>query len=170
MRRHWPWLSLLALACVGIVTFDSWLATCGFRGCPSPAEIRAFHPSEGGNVYDRGGKLLGHLETVRRVNVPINLVPKPVRDAFVATEDRRFYEHNGLDWHGVLRAVARNFSAGGIRQGFSTITMQVAHNSFLLERYHGRSFRRKLIELRISRLLERELTKDQILEHYLNVI
>ena len=107
---------------------------------------------------------------MRRVNVPITTVPKHVRDAFVATEDRRFYEHNGLDWRGVIRAVARNFSAGGIRQGFSTITMQVAHNSFLADRYHGRSLRRKLVELRISRLLERELTKDQILEHYLNVI
>ncbi|HEV8495798.1 MAG TPA: PBP1A family penicillin-binding protein [Gemmatimonadaceae bacterium] len=170
IRRHWPWLSLLAVACIGLITFDSWLASCGFHGCPSPAEIRAFHPSEGGNIYDRSGKLLGHLETVRRVNVPISTVPKPIREAFVATEDRRFYEHNGLDWHGVLRAVARNFSAGGIRQGFSTITMQVAHNSFLLDRYHGRSLRRKLVELRISRLLERELTKDQILEHYLNVI
>ncbi len=170
LRRHWPWLSLLALACVGVITFDAWLGTCGFYGCPSPAEIRAFHPSEGGNVYDRNGRLLGHLENVRRVNVPISAVPKHVRDAFIATEDRRFYEHNGLDWRGVFRAVARNFSAGGIRQGFSTITMQVAHNSFLLDRYHGRSLRRKLVELRLSRLLERELTKDQILEHYLNVI
>lgn len=170
LRRHWPWLSLLALACVGAVTFDVWLGTCGFYGCPSPAEIRAFHPSEGGNVYDRSQKLVGHLANIRRVNVPIAAVPKYVRDAFVATEDRRFYEHSGLDWHGVLRAVARNFSAGGIRQGFSTITMQVAHNSFLADRYHGRSLRRKLVELRISRLLERELTKDQILEDYLNVI
>ena len=170
LRRHWPWLSLLALACVGVGLFDVWLGTCGFYGCPSPAEIRAFHPSEGGNVYDRSGRLLGHLENVRRVNVPIGAVPKQVRDAFVATEDRRFYDHNGLDWRGVFRAMLRNFSAGGIRQGFSTITMQVAHNSFLQDRYHGRSLRRKLVELRISRLLERELTKDQILEHYLNVI
>ena len=169
-RRHWPWLSLVFLVAGGLIAFDSWLATCGFYGCPSRADIRAFHPSEGGNVYDRDGKLLGHLENVRRVNVPLASVPENVRHAFVATEDRRFYEHNGLDWHGVLRAVARNFSAGGIRQGFSTITMQVAHNSFLQDRYHGRSLRRKLIELRISRLLENELTKDQILEHYLNVI
>jgi 1A family penicillin-binding protein len=170
MRRQWPWLSLLAIACTGVILFDIWLGTCGFYGCPSPAEIRAFHPSEGGNVYDRNQRLIGHLANVRRVNVSINVVPKAVRDAFVATEDRRFYEHNGLDWRGVLRAVARNFSAGGIRQGFSTITMQVAHNSFLSDRYHGRSLRRKLVEVRISRLLERELTKDQILEHYLNVI
>ena len=170
LKRHWPWLSLLALACIGVGLFDVWLGTCGFYGCPSPAEIRAFHPSEGGNVYDRSGRLLGHLENVRRVNVSIGSVPKQVRDAFVATEDRRFYDHNGLDWRGVFRAALRNFSAGGIRQGFSTITMQVAHNSFLQDRYHGRSLRRKLVELRISRLLERQLTKDQILEHYLNVI
>jgi penicillin-binding protein 1A len=163
-------LSLLALACIGVGLFDVWLGTCGFYGCPSPAEIRAFHPSEGGNVYDRSGRLLGHLENVRRVNVSIGSVPKQVRDAFVATEDRRFYDHNGLDWRGVFRAALRNFSSGGIRQGFSTITMQVAHNSFLQDRYHGRSLRRKLVELRISRLLERQLTKDQILEHYLNVI
>src|SRR5579871_1723354 len=167
---HWPWLSLLFLACAGVIAFDAWLATCGFYGCPSRADIRAFHPSEGGNVYDRDGRLLGHLENVRRVNVPLSTVPANVRDAFVATEDRRFYDHNGLDWHGVVRAVARNFSAGGIRPGFSTITMQVAHNSFLQDRYHGRSMRRKLIELRISRLLESELTKDQTLEHCLNVI
>jgi penicillin-binding protein 1A len=170
VRRQWPWLSLLVLACAGVIAFDAWLTTCGFYGCPSPAEIRAFHPSEGGNVYDRNSKLLGHLENIRRVNVSVTAVPKHVRAAFVATEDRRFYQHNGLDWKGVLRAVVRNFSAGGIRQGFSTITMQVAHNSFLADRYHGRSLRRKLVELRISRLLERELTKDQILEHYLNVI
>src|SRR5689334_19193102 len=170
LRRHWPWLSLVFLTAAGLVVFDSWLATCGFYGCPTRADIRAFHPSEGGNVYDRDGKLLGHLENVRRVNVPLASVPENVRHAFVATEDRRFYEHNGLDWHGVFRAVARNFSAGGIRQGFSTITMQVAHNSFLQDRYHGRSLRRKLIELRIARLLENQLTKDQILEHYLNVI
>lgn len=157
-------------ACVAIISFDAWLVTCGFYGCPSPEEIRAFHPSEGGNVYDRNNRLLGHLENVRRVNIPIASVPKHVRDAFIATEDRRFYDHNGLDWRGVFRAVARNFSSGGIRQGFSTITMQVAHNSFLLDRYHGRSLRRKLVELRLSRLLERELSKDQILEHYLNVI
>ena len=104
VRRQWAWLSLLVLACAGMFAFDAWLASCGFYGCPSPAEIRAFHPSEGGNVYDRNAKLLGHLENIRRVNVSVNAVPKHVRAAFVATEDRRFYEHNGLDWRGVVRA------------------------------------------------------------------
>jgi penicillin-binding protein 1A len=93
-----------------------------------------------------------------------------VRQAFVATEDRRFYDHNGLDWRGFMRAAVRNVGALGVREGFSTITMQVVHNSFLADRYHGRSLRRKLVELRITRLVERELTKNQILEHYLNVI
>ena len=170
LRRNWRSLSLLAVACAGIITVDAWLLTCGFYGCPSPTEIRAFHPSEGGDVYDRNQKLIGHLENVRRINVPVTAVPKHVRAAFIATEDKRFYQHNGLDWRGVLRAVVRNVSAAGIRQGFSTITMQVAHNSFLQNRYHGRSLRRKLVELRLSRLLERTLTKDQILEHYMNVI
>jgi penicillin-binding protein 1A len=170
LRRHSGRFSLLALACVGVITFDVWVGTCGFYGCPSPAEIRAFHPTEGGNVYDRNNKLIGHLANVRRVNVPITAVPKHARAAFIATEDRRFYDHNGIDWRGVARATVRNFSAGGIRQGFSTITMQVAHNSFLQNRYNGRSLRRKVVEMRMARLLERTLTKDQILEHYLNVI
>jgi membrane peptidoglycan carboxypeptidase len=170
LRRHWPWLSLVFVAGAGVAVFDGWLASCGFTGCPSPAEIRAFHPSEGGRILDRNGKFLGHLFVVRRVNVPLATVPRHVRQAFVATEDRRFYDHNGLDWRAFFRAAFRNVTSLGVREGFSTITMQVAHNSFLIERYHGRSLRRKLIELRISRLLERELTKDQILEHYLNVI
>ena len=66
--------------------------------------------------------------------------------------------------------LVRNVGSLGVREGFSTITMQVVHNSFLADRYHGRSLRRKLVELRISRFVERELTKNQILEHYLNVI
>ena len=170
LRRHWPWLSLVFAAGVGVAVFDGWLASCGFAACPTPAEIRAFHPSEGGRILDRNGKFLGHLFVVRRVNVPLAAVPRHVRQAFVATEDRRFYDHNGLDWRAFFRAALRNATSLGVREGFSTITMQVAHNSFLIDRYHGRSLRRKLIELRLSRLLERELTKDQILEHYLNVI
>jgi penicillin-binding protein 1A len=170
LRRHWPWLSLLFISGVGVGVFDGWLASCGFDACPTPAEIRAFHPSEGGRILDNNGKFIGHLAVVRRVNVPLAGVPLHVRQAFVATEDRRFYDHNGLDWRAFFRAVFRNASSLGVREGFSTITMQVAHNSFLIDRYHGRSLRRKLVELRLSRLLERELTKDQILEHYLNVI
>jgi len=153
-----------------VFAVDSWLYTCGYAGCPSATEIRAFHPSEGGRIVDQYGRLIGRLAIVRRVNVELREVPAYVQRAFIATEDRRFYDHNGLDWRGFARALARNVGSLGVREGFSTITMQVVHNSFLSDRYHGRSLRRKLVELRISRLVERELTKDQILEHYLNVI
>lgn len=170
VRRHWLGLSLLASAVLAIYATDAWLLTCGFAGCPTPSEIRAFHPSEGGRIVDEYGRLIGRLAIVRRVNVELRDVPMHVQQAFIATEDRRFYDHNGLDWRGFMRALVRNVGSFGVREGFSTITMQVVHNSFLAERYHGRSFRRKLVELRISRLVERELTKNQILEHYLNVI
>jgi membrane peptidoglycan carboxypeptidase len=170
LRRHWIGLSLLASAIAGVFVFDAWLATCGFDRCPSPSEIRAFHPSEGGRIVDQYGRLIGRLAIVRRVNVQLREVPQHVQQAFIATEDRRFRDHNGLDWRGFVRASVRNIGSLGIREGFSTITMQVVHNSFLADRYHGRSFRRKLVELRMSRLVERELTKNQILEHYLNVI
>ena len=170
VRRHWIGLSLLAVVTVAAFATDAWLLTCGFAGCPSPSEIRAFHPTEGGRIVDEYGRLMGRLAIVRRVNVELREVPMHVQQAFVATEDRRFYDHNGLDWRGFMRALVRNVGSLGVREGFSTITMQVVHNSFLAERYHGRSFRRKLVELRITRLVERELTKNQILEHYLNVI
>jgi 1A family penicillin-binding protein len=169
LGRRWPW-AVLGVALLSIVMLDAWLLTCGFAGCPSSSEIRAFKPAEGGEILDRNNRRLGRIANVRRVNVSLTTVPQHVREAFIATEDRRFYDHNGLDWRGFFRSVARNVASFGFRQGFSTITMQVAENAFLLDRYHKRSFRRKLLELRYARLLESQLSKDQILEHYLNVI
>src|SRR5947207_26720 len=150
VRRDWKRVVPFAVGLAGLWTFNVWLGTCGFEGCPSPAAIRAFQPSEGGRILDRNGKLIGRLAVVRRVNVPLSSVPKHVQAAFIATEDRRFYEHNGLDWRAFFRAILRNVGALGVREGFSTITMQVAHNSFLSKRYNGRSLRRKLVELRIT--------------------
>ena len=170
MRRRWRPLAALALAATALATLDLWIASCGWAGCPSRAEIRSFRPPEGGRVVDRDGTLIGRLTWVRRVNVPLAQVPAEVRQAFVAVEDRRFYEHRGLDWRALGRAVARNTAALGVREGFSTITMQVARNTFANRRFPERTLRRKLMELRMARLLERDLTKDQILEIYLNVI
>jgi membrane peptidoglycan carboxypeptidase len=144
--------------------------TCGFDGCPSPREIQTFQPDQGGRILDRYNRVMGRLELVRRVNVPLSAVPEFVRQAFIATEDRRFYQHGGLDWRGFFRALAANIKAGGTRQGFSTITMQVARNTFVVRRYPARSLRQKLTELRLSRLIEHSLTKQQILELYFNVI
>lgn len=158
------------LAVAGTIYFDSWVATCGFEVCPSGREIRSFEPPQGGRILDRYGVLLGRLQQVRRVNVSLDAVPTHVRQAFVATEDRRFFAHRGLDWTGVARATARNVAAGGVREGFSTITMQVARNTFVARKFDERSLKKKLIELRVARLIEKNLTKDRILELYLNVI
>ena len=97
-------------------------------------------------------------------------MPEFVQQAFIATEDRRFYQHNGLDWRGFFRALATNIKAGRTREGFSTITMQVARNTFAVRKYPARSLAQKLTELRLSRLIEHSLTKQQILELYFNVI
>ena len=160
---------LLALAIVSVLTLDVWLATCGFAGCPGGAEIRAYRPSEGGRVLDRNGTMLGRISPVRRVNVPLSEVPRHVQQAFIATEDRRFYDHGGLDWRAIARAAFRNATSLDVREGFSTITMQVVRNTFIAGRFK-RSLARKLIEMRYARLLEENLTKDEILELYLNVI
>ncbi|HUR00841.1 MAG TPA: PBP1A family penicillin-binding protein [Gemmatimonadaceae bacterium] len=162
--------SLLAISILGIWTLDVWLGTCGFDGCPSPREIQTFRPDQGGLILDRYNRPIGRLEVVRRINVPVDFVPQFVQQAFIATEDRRFFEHNGLDWRGFARAVLTNLKAGRTREGFSTITMQVARNTFAVRKYPARSLRQKLSELRMSRLLERSLTKKQILELYFNVI
>lgn len=160
----------LASSVLAIILFDAWLGTCAFDGCPSSAEIQRFRPDEGGRILDRNGRMLGHLAYIRRVNVPLSAVPLSVKQAFVATEDRRFFDHRGTDWRGFIRAMFSNVRHGGVRQGFSTITMQAARNTFAVRRFQARSLPQKLIELRISRLLEHTLTKDQILELYLNAI
>ena len=170
MRKQWPWLAAMGLAVLGVLYLDAWLVSCGFAGCPSRGEIRSFRPPEGGRILDRNGRLIGRLQWVRRVNVPLEQVPAHVRQAFVAVEDRDFYEHRGIAWRSFARALVRNVSAGGVREGFSTITMQVARNTFAAGKFGNRTMPKKLMELRLSRLLERELTKDQILETYLNVI
>ena len=160
----------LVVAVTAVIALDGWLATCGFSGCPARAEIRAYRPTEGGRILDRNGEVLGRITPVRRANVPLSSVPQHVRLAFIATEDRRFYEHDGLDWRGIGRASVRNTAALGVREGFSTITMQAVRNTFLAGRYRQRSLSRKLMEMRYARLLEQHLTKDEILQLYLNVI
>jgi len=130
----------------------------------------AFRPSEGGRVLDRGGATLGRLDYVRRINVPLARVPRHVRAAFIAVEDRRFYYHGGVDWRSAARALLRNVREADVSEGFSTITMQVVRNAFVPRLAQQRSFRRKLIEIHLAHRLERALTKQQILALYLNVI
>ena len=171
-RARWRGLALVGALVAAGAAFDGWLFSCGFAGCPTAEEIRAYRPTEGGRILDRSGNEIGQLKPIQRVNVSLGQVPQHVREAFLATEDRRFYEHHGIDLRGVARAVVRNAGALGVREGFSTISMQVARNTFLAERFHysDRSLRKKLLELRVSGLLERHLSKDEIFELYLNAV
>ena len=170
IRRDVAIKTALAISILGVIALDAWLATCGYDGCPSPRQIQSYQPDEGGRIYDRNGALMGRLAIVRRLNVPISQVPVHVRQAFIATEDRRFYRHHGVDWRGFFRAAVRNVKSFGVREGFSTITMQAARNSFVVRKYKNRSLRQKLIELRVARLMEKSLSKDQILQLYMNAI
>ena len=101
----------------------------------------------------------------------LDQIPDHLRHAFIAVEDRRFAEHTGIDWRGFGRAFLRNAASLGVREGASTITMQVARGAFISnDECDGRSFGRKRIELRLASRIEKSLTKDQILALYLNLI
>jgi len=118
-------------------------------------------------VYDKDGKPYSRLAGENRVVVPFDHVSNSFVNALLAREDTRFYYHHGIDPIGILRAVGRNFIAGGFRQGASTITQQLARNSFPLG---GKNFHRKLIEAALAYRIETELTKEEILEAYMNRI
>ncbi len=169
LRRNRGPILMGSVLAVLLLSF-SWAESCGFEGCPSARSIQAFRPSEGSRVLDRSGRTLGRLTYVRRVNVPLSRVPRQVRAAFIAVEDRRFYDHHGVDWRSALRASWRNLRSLGVEEGFSTITMQVVRNAFIPEMAGERSLRRKLIEIAMAYRLEANLSKQQILELYLNVI
>lgn len=119
-------------------------------------------------LYDRHGNEMGRDFLVQnRLPVKLEQVPKPLIRALVAVEDSRFFEHNGVDWMGVARAVLLNFKAGRRTQGASTITQQLGRQSFqLLER----SYKRKLTEAFLAHRIEKNFSKEEILEHYLNRI
>ncbi|WP_017942711.1 MULTISPECIES: penicillin-binding protein 1A [unclassified Thioalkalivibrio] len=119
-------------------------------------------------VRSADGRLMGEFAEERRIPVPIEAIPQQVRDAFIAAEDERFYDHPGVDVLGLARAALNLVSTGGERsQGGSTITMQLARNIFLTRE---RTYERKLREIFLAIRLEQELEKDEILELYLNKI
>jgi penicillin-binding protein 1A len=118
-------------------------------------------------VYSANNSLIAEFGEKRRVPVSINETPQQMIDAFIAAEDGRFYEHPGVDWRGILRAVVNLVLTGEKSQGGSTITMQVARNFFLTRE---KTYLRKLNEIYLSLKIERELTKNEILELYLNVV
>ncbi|AWB46926.1 penicillin-binding protein [Paenibacillus sp. CAA11] len=122
---------------------------------------------ESTKVYDRGGKLMGELSIDKSEPVDSNQIPKLLKDAFVATEDKRFYEHNGVDIWSIGRAAVKDIVARKKLEGGSTITQQLAKNIFLSR---DKTFFRKATEVAIATALERNKTKDEILTLYLNRI
>jgi len=123
------------------------------------------------------GSLLATLYYQNRVEVPLNSIAPVMRQAIIAIEDARFLEHNGVDARGVVRALARNTTAGGIEQGSSTLTMQYIKNVLVnqatsaedLEQARGDSFTRKIREARLALALEKRFSKSEILARYLNI-
>ena len=118
-------------------------------------------------VYTRDGRLIASIGEQRRIPVRYDQLPPKLIQAFLATEDDRFFRHHGVDWQGILRAAVANARAGGIRQGASTITMQVARDMFLTPR---RDMKRKMSEVYISLLMEAEFSKEEIFSLYVNKI
>ena len=118
-------------------------------------------------IYDRNGTFYSRTVGENRVVVPYGKVSQNFVNALISREDSRFYEHHGIDPFGILRAACRNLLFGGMKQGASTITQQLARNSFPLG---GKNFNRKFLEAAMAFRIEMEMSKEQILELYMNRI
>ncbi len=153
-------LPLAAALLVGVVLAFAW------PRLPDVHQLLDYHPKLPLRVYSADHVLLGEFGEERRNFMPIGSIPKTMKLAVLATEDDRFYQHGGIDWAGIARAALANIHKAK-SQGASTITMQVARNFYLSSE---KTFTRKLFEVLLALKIERELTKDQILELYMNQI
>jgi penicillin-binding protein 1A len=154
---------VLGLVLLYVVVMAAWY----YPQLPSLDKVVDYQPAQSLQVFTRDGVELGQFGAERRQFVPIAQVPKLLRNAVVAVEDARFYEHHGIDPKGLLRAVVANLTPGGMPQGASTITQQVARTFFLSTR---RTAERKLKEAMLALKIEQQLSKDEILELYMNQI
>jgi 1A family penicillin-binding protein len=118
-------------------------------------------------ILDRNDKIFGQIYVENRETVPYDQLPRDLVNAVVAVEDAKFYQHGGYDLFGIIRAALKNFAAGHVRQGASTITQQLARNSFSLKE---KTFHRKLLEIFLARRIEESFGKQKIMELYLNRI
>ncbi|HEX8391713.1 MAG TPA: transglycosylase domain-containing protein, partial [Longimicrobium sp.] len=160
--------AVCAVAGAGVLV---WLwPRCSGSGCPSPVALRDYTPPQSTRVYDGGGRLIANLGSERRIVVPLDRIPANVSGAFLAVEDKRFYRHKGVDWRRLAGAMARNVRTLRWSQGFSTVTMQLARNVFPQHLKRQKTLRRKMWEIVLARQIEKEFSKDQILEMYLNQI
>src|SRR5881409_1911305 len=158
-------LTLLGLTAVGIAAL--WAFTILPRSLPSVTALETLQPIQGTKIYDDNDEPMTELHVERRILVPLAQIPQSLRDAILATEDRRFYSHWGIDPIGVARAVIQNYRRGRLVEGGSTITQQLTKVLFLTP---DKSLDRKLKEAVLALELERRYSKDRILEMYLNQV
>jgi penicillin-binding protein 1A len=140
------------------------------KDLPDYSQLQDYEPAVMTRVHAADGALLAEYSKERRLYLPIQAIPKPVINAFLAAEDKNFYEHGGIDFSGLARAVllyAQNFGSNRRPQGASTITQQVAKNFLLTNEV---SFTRKIREALLARRIEQAYSKEKILELYLNEI
>jgi 1A family penicillin-binding protein len=131
-------------------------------------DLRELEQMESASVIvDRNEKIFGQIYVENRQTVPYDQLPRDLINAVVAMEDTKFYQHSGYDLFGIIRAALKNFTAGHVRQGASTVTQQLARNTFSLKE---RTFRRKLVEVFLARRIEQNFGKQKIMELYLNRI
>lgn len=168
-KRLLRWLLLLALAAALIGSLAIYLVYRHYeQKLPEVATLRDVRFQVPLKVYSRDGKLIANFGEARRFPAAIGDVPDVLKQAFIATEDERFYEHPGVDYQGMARVGWEFVRAGGeFGSGGSTITMQLARNFFLTPE---RKLERKLKEILLALKIERELSKDEILGLYLNKI
>ena len=157
---------LLGLAAIGVALAMIILALA-YPNLPSLEVLTDYRPKIPLRVYTADGFLIGEFGEERRSLVSIHEVPNVMKQAILAAEDDRFYQHGGVDYIGILRAAGANLAGGGKRQGASTITQQVAKNFFLSGE---KTYTRKFYEALLSFKIENNLSKDQILELYVNQI
>lgn len=161
-RVFWTGLILFILIIAG--------AGCGFIGATMSTlpDVANVQPAASSQIYDVHGNLITTVHSAEnRIPVPLSKVPKNLQNAFIATEDSRFYSHHGIDPVGILRAVWVNIVHSGVSEGGSTITQQLARNAFLTQ---DRTLKRKISEALLALKIEQHYTKDEILQMYMNQI
>jgi penicillin-binding protein 1A len=170
-RQSWRWWQIALLSLVAAVLIGA-LAVGGLvwhlaNDLPPLDQLETYQPSLVTQVYSSDQQLIGQFFIERRIQTSLAEIPEQVRRAVIAVEDVRFFEHPGLDYIGMLRAAWTNVRRGGKVEGASTITQQLARSLFLSSE---RTFDRKVRELILAYQMELVLTKDKILELYLNQI
>jgi penicillin-binding protein 1A len=165
-RFYIPALAALALF-VGFGIYF-WYLAAAMSSEAATFDLSKLEQMESASVIlDRNDKIFGQIYVENRETVPYDQLPRDLVNAVVAVEDNKFYQHGGYDLSGIVRAALKNFTAGHVRQGASTITQQLARNSFSLKE---KTFRRKLLEIFLSRRIEEHFGKQKIMELYLNRI